>query len=84
MDKIKVQICLGTTCFVMGGASLKTMAEDLTHRFGDKIEVCGVTCLGACSGDNNFSKAPYVRVNDTLIGDATLDKVIAQIEAVLD
>ena len=45
MKKVNIQICLGTTCFVMGGGALQTMAEELTRRFGDKIAVFGVSLL---------------------------------------
>lgn len=80
MKKVNIQICLGTTCFVMGGGALQTMAEELTRRFGDKIAVSGVTCLGACSEQNSFSKAPFVKIDDDIIGEATIEKIAAEIE----
>ena len=45
MEKIKVQICLGTTCFVMGAGTLQSASEELTCRFGEQIEVVGRTTL---------------------------------------
>ena len=80
MEKIKVQICLGTTCFVMGAGALQTMSEELIRRFGDKVEVVGVTCLGVCNEKGSFSKAPFVKVGEVLIGEADFDKVVAEIE----
>ena len=80
MEKIKVQICLGTTCFVMGAVDLQNMSEKLSARFGEKIEVTAVTCLGACSEKSFFAKAPFVKVGDVLIGEADFDKVVAQVE----
>ena len=84
MKKINIQICLGTTCFVMGAGALQSMSEELTRRFGDKVEVVGVTCLGACNEKTSFSKAPFVKVGDVLIGEADYDKVVAEIERQLE
>lgn len=80
MEKIKVQICSGTTCFVMGAGDLQTMSDKLSSRFGDKVEVVAVTCLGACNEQSSFSKAPFVKVGDVLVGEANFDKVVEQIE----
>ena len=64
MEKIKVDVCLGTTCFVMGGSHLQELTEILPRKYGDKVEVNGSTCLEMCSNNTEYSKAPYVRVND--------------------
>ena len=47
---------------------------------GDKVDVSGVPCLGLCSIDWEFSKAPYVKVDDTIIKEATVEKVLSSIE----
>lgn len=78
MKKITVNLCLGTTCFVMGGSRLQELAETLPEKYGDKIEVVGKTCLGKCS--SGYSKAPYAEVDDVVIGEATAEKIIAVIE----
>ena len=80
MEKIKVQICLGTTCFVMGASDLQNMSDKLSGRFGDKVEVVAVACLGACNEKSSFSKAPFVKVGDVLIAEANFDKIVDQIE----
>ena len=82
MEKITVNLCLGTTCFVMGGAKLQELAETLPAKYGDKIEVVGKTCLDLCS--SGFSKAPYAKVNDEIIGEATPEKIISAIENILN
>ncbi len=78
MKKITVNLCLGTTCFVMGGAKLQELAETLPAKYGDKIEVLGKTCLDLCS--SGYSKAPYAKVDDVVIGEATAEKIISVIE----
>ena len=67
MEKVSVKVCLGTTCFVMGSANLQELIEMVPAKYGDKVEVSGVPCLGLCSIDWEFSKAPYVKVDDDVI-----------------
>ncbi len=78
--KIDVKVCLGTTCFVMGASNLQELIDSVPKRYGDKVEVTGVPCLGLCSIDWKFSKAPYVKVDDEVIKEATIDKVFAAID----
>ncbi len=82
MDKkISVKVCLGTTCFVMGSSNLQELIETVPRKYGDQVEVTGVPCLGLCSIDWEFSKAPYVKVDDEVIKEATVEKVLSAIEA---
>ena len=81
MDKkISVKVCLGTTCFVMGSANLQELIELVPRKYGNKVEVEGVPCLGMCSIDWEFSKAPYVKIDDDIIREASVEKVLAAIE----
>ena len=84
MEKIKVYVCLGTTCFVMGGSHLQELTEILPRKYGDKVEVNGSTCLEMCSNNTEYSKAPYVRVNDEIISEATTEKVVEKINEILN
>ncbi len=84
MEKIKVDVCLGTTCFVMGGSHLQELTEILPRKYGDKVEVNGSTCLEMCSNNTEYSKAPYVRVNDEIISEATTEKVVEKINEILN
>jgi len=82
MDKkISVKVCLGTTCFVMGSSNLQELIEAVPKKYGDRVEVEGVPCLGLCSIDWEFSKAPYVKVDDEIIKEATVEKVLTAIDA---
>lgn len=84
MEKISVKVCLGTTCFVMGSANLQELIEIVPAKYGDKVDVSGVPCLGLCSVDWEFSKAPYVKVDDEVIKEATVEKVLSAINAKLE
>lgn len=80
MAKVNVKVCLGTTCFVMGSSNLQELIELVPKKYGDDVEVVGSPCLGLCSIDWEFSKAPYVKVNDEVIKEATVEKVLAAID----
>lgn len=84
MGKISVKVCLGTTCFVMGSANLQELIDIVPQKYGEKVDVSGVPCLGLCSADWEFSKAPYVKVDDEIIKEATVDKVINAIDSRLN
>lgn len=80
MEKIVVKVCLGTTCFVMGGANLQELIEIIPRKYGDKVEVSGSPCLGMCSIQWHYSKAPYVKVDEDVIVEATVEKVLEAID----
>ncbi|MBP3846140.1 NAD(P)H-dependent oxidoreductase subunit E [bacterium] len=80
MAKVNVKVCLGTTCFVMGSSNLQELIELVPKKYGEDVDVSGSPCLGLCSIDWEFSKAPYVKVNDEVIKEATVEKVLAAID----
>lgn len=80
MEKVKVQVCLGTTCFVMGGSNLQELNDIIPEKYGDKVEVSGSNCLGLCSIQWEYSKAPYVKVDDDVVSEATVEKVLEAID----
>jgi NADH:ubiquinone oxidoreductase subunit E len=80
MEKITVKVCTGTTCFVMGGANLQELNDIIPKKYGNKVEVVASNCLGLCSINWEYSKAPYVKVNDTDVSEATVERVIEEID----
>ena len=80
MAKVNVKVCMGTTCFVMGSSNLQELIDIIPRRYGDKVEISSSPCLGLCSINWEFSKAPYVKVNDEVVKEATVEKVIEAIE----
>ncbi len=84
-DKIKVTICTGTTCYVMGGAELLALEEHLRPELKDRIELEGATCLGRCKDRATGGTPPFARVGGKVITAASIEKLIEAIEAeVLD
>ena len=84
MEKIKVKVCQGTTCFVMGGDTIKAILDTLTEKYADKVEVMPVRCLEMCHKQDQFSKAPFVCVDDEVVSSASVEKVINIIERKLN
>ena len=70
---------MGTTCFVMCASRLQELVEMVPSRYGDKVEVQGVTCLEFCNARTE-ARAPYVTVDDRVVMNATVEKVIEEIE----
>ena len=80
MAKVEVKVCLGTTCFVMGRNNLQELNDIIPQKYGDKVEVMGSNCLGLCSINWEYSKAPYVKVDDEVVTEATVEKVLEVID----
>lgn len=79
MKKIKVSICTGTACFVMGASEIMLLEEELPPELRDMVEIEGVTCLDLCK-DAACGKAPFVRINDEILAQATLLSVLERIQ----
>ena len=80
MEKIEVKICCGTTCFVMGSSYLNELYDIIPQKFGDKVVVNQSLCLGQCSKSDKHSKAPYVKLGDEIVSEATVQKVMEILE----
>ncbi len=75
MEKIKVVICTGTACFVMGGSELLTLDDHLPEMYADRVQIEGTGCLDYCK-DIEKGKSPFVVVNGHVISEANIPKVI--------
>ena len=84
MKKIEIKVCMGTTCFVMGASYLQELIELLPQKYGDKVEVSASPCLGLCSVNCEYSQAPYVKIDDEVVANATVEKVLEKINRKLE
>jgi NADH:ubiquinone oxidoreductase subunit E len=79
MDKIKVEICCGTACYLLGAANLMAVEDEIPESLRDRVEVEARTCLELCEKEN-LGGAPYVRFNGTeIMAQATSEKVLERI-----
>ncbi len=82
-SKLKVEICLGTTCFILGASELQDLAQYLEPELLDRVDIVGRTCLGFCK-DRKFDGAPFVRLDERVVIErATVTRVTEKIKAML-
>jgi NADH:ubiquinone oxidoreductase subunit E len=77
-QKIKVQICTGTTCFVMGASEIMLLEEELPANLREKVEIEGITCMNECKNADH-GKAPFVKINGEVMSSASTVAVIDRI-----
>ena len=70
-SKIKVRICLGTACFVQGGADLLLYNDFLDPAILADCEIEGCSCLEQCKVGGN---APFVEINGKIYDGVTQEK----------
>lgn len=81
---VTVEICMGTTCYVMGSAQLAGIAERLPEEWKSRVTVKGMRCTGACQKAEQFGRAPFVRVNGEIIAEADEGKILSAIRAAIE
>ncbi len=80
MNKIKIRICVGTSCFVMGSAQIQSLEFNAPADIADHIEIVEERCMGLCREIAvKHNHGPFVFVDDELIESATYEKVVAKI-----
>lgn len=72
--KIKVEICCGTTCYMLGAAELLKLEDIVPEEWKDKLDVNAIPCLNACL-NQDLGRAPFVKIDGELVANATLDRV---------
>ncbi len=84
MEKIKVEICCGTACYLLGAAKLMNLEEHLHESLKDKVDIQARPCLGLCERDN-LGGAPFVMFNGTeIMGNASLEKVLDRLNLLIE
>ncbi|MFW6035399.1 MAG: NAD(P)H-dependent oxidoreductase subunit E [Halothermotrichaceae bacterium] len=74
MEKIPVEVCVGTSCHLMGSNLILEFLETLSDNIKDKIEIKYQNCMNACD------KGPRVRVGDIVLSQATPEMVEDEIK----
>ena len=82
MEKIVVEICIGTNCYVMGGAELLGLEDELTPEVAQHLEIKGKPCFGICS-QTSPARPPMIRINGKDMPEASLEKVKNIINTIL-
>ena len=83
MEKIKVEICCGTACYLLGAARMMDIELSLPPDVRDRIDIEPKGCLELCEREN-LGGAPYVRINGTeIMAQATPEKLIDRINELI-
>jgi len=69
---MKVKICVGTTCHLMGSSTLVEAFESFEEDIQNKVSLEYSTCFGACQG--NFIP-PVVKINNDFFENVTSEKL---------
>ncbi len=83
MENVKVEICAGTACYLLGSAGIMGLENRLDEEMRKHVEIELITCLGRCN-DERIGGSPYVRFNGTeWMANATPDRVLDRIRELL-
>lgn len=72
---LTIELCMGTSCHLMGVQDLLSIVESLPENERQQVEIKGVTCFKNCG------KGPSIRVNGELISNATPDRLLEILQA---
>ncbi len=82
--KVEVKICVGTACFVQGGADLLLYNDFLDPEVLAGCEIEGSSCLDVCKkveGDAGIDfKPPFISVDGKVYGSVTQDRFCKLLE----
>ncbi len=80
MSKSKIEICVGTTCHVMGAHALSEIYDELSEDIKDKFDCKYSLCFGDC---HEKAKPPLIKVNGELVQNVTPDMFREIIEKIV-
>ena len=73
MNKLLIEVCIGTSCHLLGSQDLIDAIEELPEIERNQVDLQGITCLKSCG------KGPNVRVNGVVISNMTPDRLLEMI-----
>ncbi len=53
MEKITVEMCVGTSCHLYGALDLAQVLEEVRGKYPERLEIISRTCLGNCGKGPN-------------------------------
>jgi NADH:ubiquinone oxidoreductase subunit E len=81
--KIRITVCCGTTCHLMGSSEILIYKDELEAKFNHQVEIYGSPCLGNCK-NYAAANAPYVLIGDKLICQANMKKITDYLTEILN
>lgn len=83
MKKLQLEICCGTTCYMLGANRLLNLENEMPSELRGKVEIKALPCMELCN-DKELSGAPYVKLNGIVIENATEEKIYEKMRALLE
>lgn len=84
MKKIKIEVCCGTACYLLGAANLMELEDKLPESLKGLVDIQASPCLELCERDN-LGGAPYVRINGSeIMANANVEKLITRLSGLAD
>lgn len=77
MKKVRIELCVGTSCHMLGSADLSLVLEYLKQEYEEQVEIGYCTCLGVCS------KGPNVKLNGEVLSEVTPEKLRTEVVNIL-
>lgn len=80
MEKLVVELCLGSSCFARGNAQTLGALESYLSDGGysDRVDLIGHLCLGSCS------KGPNLRIGEVTYHGLDTQAVLSLVKQALD
>lgn len=81
-DKIHIRICVGTYSYIMGGAELMNLNEEIHEPWKDQIKIDAAVSLPGC--DEKTMTPPFVEINGELMCEASKEKILREIKKIME
>lgn len=78
MATVELEICTGTACYLLGGADLLLLAQELPAELRGRVRVRGRACMDRCRRPA-CGITPFVLIDGEPLGEATPEKVREQL-----
>ena len=83
MAKLIIEICSGTTCYMLGAGRLHDPDAWLPEAWREFVEIRFSPCRNEC-GSENVGNAPFARIGEESITAATREMIHERIARVLE
>lgn len=78
-EDITIEICTGTTCFVMGSSNLQLIEDHLPNELKPRVKVMGTMCMDLCEAES-CENAPFVKINGEVLSKASIPSILARLK----
>lgn len=80
-DLIIIRICVGTYSYIMGGAQLMNLKEEIPEEWHDHVKIDAAVSLPGC--DEKVMTPPFVEINGELMCQASIEKIFERLAVLI-